>query len=84
MPLVVSTPKRQNSLESIDLKFLQQLLKTHPQYSQHKWDTKSAADFLKKPQDPITQRQTERRRCLERLIGKLAAREIPGKDLGFR
>jgi site-specific recombinase XerD len=81
MALEVSTSKRQSSLESIDLKFLQKLLQTHPQYNQHKWDTKSAADFLKKPKDPVIERKSERRRCLERLIGRLIVRDIPGKDL---
>ena len=81
MALEVSTSKRQNSLESIDLKLLQELLQTHPQYNQHKWDTKSAANFLSTPKDPVTQRQTERRRSLEKLIGRLAVRDIPGKDL---
>ena len=81
MTLEISTSKKQNSLESIDLKFLQELLQTHPQYSQQKWDTKTAADFLSKPKDPILQRKTERRRCLERLIGRLADRDIPGKEL---
>ena len=80
MALEVSTSKQQSSLESIDLKFLRELLQTHPQYNQHKWDTKSAADFLK-PKDPVTQRQTERRRCFEKLIGKLVQRDIPGKEL---
>jgi site-specific recombinase XerD len=77
----VSTSKQQSSLESIDLKFLRELLQTHPQYNQHKWDTKSAADFLSKPKDRVTQRQTERRRCFEKLIGKLVQRDIPGKEL---
>jgi hypothetical protein len=81
MTLEVSTSKRQDSLESIDLKFLRELLQTHPQYNQHKWDTKSAADFLTKPKDRVTQRQTERRRCFEKLIGKLVQRDIPGKEL---
>ena len=81
MTLEISTSKRQDSLESIDLKFLQELLQTHPQYNQQKWDTKTAADFLSKPKDPIPQRKTERRRCLERLIGRLVLRDIPGKDL---
>ncbi len=81
MTLEVSTSKRQDSLESIDLKFLRELLQTHPQYNQHIWDTKSAADFLIKPKDPAAQRQTERRRCLERLTGRLVLRDIPGKDL---
>ncbi len=81
MALEVSTSKRQNRFESIDLKFLQKLLQTHPQYNQHKWDTKSAADFLKKPKDPVIERKSERRRCLERLIGRLVVRDIPGKDL---
>ena len=71
MDLDTSTLKRQSSLETIDLKFLRKLLQTHPQYSQHKWDTKSTVDFLKGPKDPITQRQTERRRRFEKLIGKL-------------
>jgi integrase/recombinase XerD len=81
MALEVSTSKRQDSLESIDLKFLRELLQTHPQYNQHKWDTKSAADFLKKPKNPAAQRQTERRRCFEKLIGRLVQRDIPGKEL---
>jgi len=81
MALEVSTSKRQSSLESIDLKFLRKLLQTHPQYNQHKWDTKSAVDFLKKPKDPVIERKSERRRCLERLIGRLVVRDIPGKDL---
>jgi site-specific recombinase XerD len=81
MALEVSTSKRQSSLEPIDLKFLRKLLQTHPQYNQHKWDTKSAADFLKKPKDPVIERKSERRRCLERLIGRLVVRDIPGKDL---
>ena len=81
MALNVSTSKRPSSLESIDLKFLRKLLQTHPQFSQQKWDTKSAAEFLKKSKDPITQRQTERRRSFERLIGKLAVGDIPGKEL---
>ncbi len=81
MALEVSTSKRPSSLESIDLKFLRKLLQTHPQYNQHKWDTKSAADFLKKPKDPVIERKSESRRCLERLIGRLAVRDIPGKDL---
>ena len=81
MALGVSTSKRQDSLESIDLKFLRELLQTHPQYNQHKWDTKSAADFLSKPKDRVTQRQTERRRCFEKLIGRLVQRDIPGKEL---
>ena len=54
MTLEVSTSKQQSSLESIDLKFLRELLQTHPQYNQHKWDTKSAADFLSKPKDRVT------------------------------
>jgi len=74
MTLEVSTSKRQNSLESIDLKFLQELLQTHPQYNQHKWDTKSAEDFFKKPKDPVTQRKSEIRRCLEKLIGRLVVK----------
>jgi site-specific recombinase XerD len=81
MALEVSTSKRQSSLEPIDLKFLRKLLQTHPQYNPHKWDTKSAADFLKKPKDPVIERKSERRRCLERLIGRLVVRDIPGKDL---
>jgi site-specific recombinase XerD len=81
MALEVSTSKRQSSLEPIDLKFLRKLLQTHPQYNQHKWDTKSAADFLKKPKDPVIERKSERRWCLERLIGRLVVRDIPGKDL---
>jgi len=80
MTLYVSSSKQRNSLEPIDLKILQKLLQTHPQYSQHKWDTKSAADFLKKPKDPIIQRKSERQRCTERLIARLADRDIPGKD----
>ena len=81
MALEVSPSKQQSSLESIDLKFLRELLQTHPQYNQHKWDTKSAADFLSKPKDRVTQRQTERRRCFEKLIGRLVQRDIPGKEL---
>ena len=81
MALEVSPSKQQSSLESIDLKFLRELLQTHPQYNQHKWDTKSAADFLKKPKDPVVERKSKRRRCLERLIGRLIVRDIPGKDL---
>jgi len=79
--LEASTSKRQNSLESIDLKLLQELLQTHPQYNQNKWDTKSTADFFSKPKDPVTQRKSERRRSLEKLIGRLAVRDIPGRDL---
>ena len=81
MALEVLTSKRQSSLESIDLKFLRKLLQTHPQYNQHKWDSRSAVDFLKKPKDPVTVRKSERRRCLERLIGRLVVRDIPGKVL---
>ena len=81
MALEILTSKRRNHLESIDLRFLKELLQTHPQYNQQKWDAKSAADFLKKPQDPITQRKSERRRSLEKLIGRLAGWDIPGKDL---
>ena len=81
MTLEISKSKTQTSLESIDLKFLQELLQTHPQYNQQKWDTKTAADFLKKPKDPVIERKSERRRCLERLIGRLVVRDIPGKDL---
>ena len=78
MALEISTLKSQTRLESIDLEFLQKLLQTHPQYSQHKWDTKSTADFFSKPKDPVTQRKSERRRSLEKLIGRLAGRDIPG------
>ena len=81
MALEVSTSKRQSSLESIDLKFLQELLQTHPEYNQHKWDIKSTADFFKKPKDPVIERKSERRRSLEKLIGRLAGRDLPGKDL---
>ena len=81
MALEISTSKSQTLLESIDLKFLQELLQTHPQYNQHKWDTKSTADFFKKPKDPVIERKTERRRCLDKLIDRLVVADIPGKDL---
>ena len=38
MTLEVSSSKQQSSLESIDLKFLQELLQSHPQYNQQKWE----------------------------------------------
>ena len=75
----ISFPKNIN-LESIDLRFLKKLLNTHPQYKHFKWDHKSTAHFIGKPVDPATKRQTDRRRCFEKLLGKLAASDIPAKD----
>ena len=67
----ISFPKNIN-LESIDLRFLKKLLNTHPQYKHLKWDNKSTAHFISKPVGYATKRQTERRRSLEKLFGKLA------------
>lgn len=84
MALEISPSKRQNQLESIDLKLLKKLLRTHPKYNQQRWNTKSVVDFFTKPKEPIPPvilRKTERRQCLERLIGRLAGRDILGRDI---